>query len=418
MMADRPETSGGPRGKQHVSLPYLTGLLLVLLFAWFLVWFFFYRATAGERLMVASFRQALSFIPATYVEEVDQDKLYEGAMRGMVAQLGDKHSAYLTASQMERLNAETAGEFGGIGLVVTQKNDMPLIVEVHEDGPAHGADIQVGDFITDVDGEGVEGLALDQVVDLIRGKVGTDLELGLLRMATGEALTRKLTREKINLPTVKWEMLEEGIGRLQIASFDEDLPKDVEEALAALEAEGMKGLILDLRRNSGGLVDQAVRVCDMFLEGGRIIRQVSRHKRLQKTVNATPKVRVDAAVPIVILVDEGTASSAEILAGALQANGRATVVGANTVGKGAVSSVVSLRDGSGLAIVVSHYELEGDRIIEGEGVELDVVVGELSDFPKDRDPDKVQAWRDLYARSKEEQLQKAVQILREKLSGP
>lgn len=414
-MADGSQRGQEQRKRRHAFLPYLTSFLLMLLLAWFLVWVFYYRPTTREQLMVASFSHALDFMSRVYVDEVDQAELYQAAMKGMVQSLGDKHSAYLSPAQMGRLNVETKGEFGGIGVTVRQKNGLPLVVEVHEDCPAWRAGIQTGDFITHVDGEDINGLSFDKVIDVIRGNVGTDVELQLLRPAAEETFTVTLTREKISLPNVEWKMLADGIAWLRVASFDLDLAKRVEEALGELTDEGAQGLILDLRGNAGGVVDQAILVSDMFLTEGLIFSQKSRHPKLAKPVDASAPTGIDATVPVVVLVDEGTASSAEIVAGALQANGRATLVGANTVGKGAVSKVLELPDGSGLALIVSYYELAGGQIIEGDGLHPDVVVGRMPPYPEDGDPDKVDAWRELYAKGKEEQLQKAVEVLREKL---
>ncbi len=416
-MSDDPEKSQQRPARRYAYLPYLTWSLLLLLFSWFLIWLLIYRPTTQEQRMVASFAYALRYIPKAYVEQVDEAKLHQAAMEGMVQSLGDRHSAYLTPEQMRFLDVETRGEFGGIGVTVMQKDGLPLVTEVQEDGPASRAGIQAGDLITHAGGRDLGELSLDKAIDLIRGKVGTEVEIGLLRPATKERFVRKLTREKISLPNVQWEMLEDGIGKLRLLLFDESAADKMEDALRELNEHGMRALILDLRGNNGGLVDQAIRVCDMFLSKGEILSQKTRHKQLRKTREASPSVRVAQDVPIVVLVDGGTASSAEIVAGALQANGRATLAGAKTVGKGSVNEVVSLPDGSGLSIIVSYYELAGGRVIEGQGLEPDVVVGEMPPLAKEPGPQDVEAWRKLYAESKEEQLRKAVEILRQKLTG-
>ncbi len=402
----------------YTYLPYLTWSLLLLLVVWFFVWLLFYRPTTQEQRMEASFAYALRYIPRAYVEEVDQAKLHQAAMEAMVKSLGDRHSLYLTPEQMRFLEVETRGEFGGIGVTVMQRDGLPVVTEVREDGPAWRAGIEAGDLMTQVDGRALSELSLDKAVDLIRGKVGTDVELGLERPATGESFVRTLTREKITLPTVEWEVLEGGIGKLRLLLFDENAADKTEEALAELAKQNVRALVFDLRGNNGGLVDQAIRVCDMFLSEGKILSQRTRHKQLQRSREASASVRLAAEVPVVVLVDAGTASSAEIVAGALQANGRATLVGTKTVGKGSVNEVVSLPDGSGLSLIVSYYELEGARIIEGQGLEPDVVVGEVPTLPEEPGPQDVEEWRRLYAESREEQLQKALEILKQKLGGP
>jgi len=402
---------------QYAYLPYLTWALLALLLVWAAVWYFFYRPSTQEQLMVASFASALNYIPKAYVKPVDREVLYQAAMKAMVAALGDRYSAYLTRADMRMLDATTEGEFGGIGVTVTRRDGLPLIVEVLPDSPADRAGLAVGDLITSVDGKDVNGLELDQLVELIRGKVGSSVELGLRRPSTGLSFTRKLVREKIHLPNVEWDMLDGGLGRLRIAFFSRDVADQVERALKELGSQGLRGLLLDLRGNAGGLVEQAVEVCDMFLRGGLIIAQKSRHRELERMEEAKPTVLLGAEVPVVVLVDEATASAAEIVAGALQANGRATLVGTRTVGKGSVTKVVELPDGSGLTVTVSHYLLAGGEMIDGKGLKPDVVVGELPPVPEERTAENIEHWRQLYEKCKADQLARGIQILKDKVGA-
>jgi carboxyl-terminal processing protease len=415
-MASDSGTPGPPGGRQSTHLPVLTWSLLALLLIWFLAWFFVYRPPAEERLRLRGFARALDAIPELYVEEVDQESLYQGALRGMVAALKDKYSVYLTRDQMQRVGEETKGEFAGIGVKLAYP-DARIVREVLPDGPAAQAGIEAGDVITHVDGTTIEGLPPGAIVDMVRGEAGTEVVLTLRRPPAEEAFTRTITRAKIRLPNVESRMLEEGIGLLSVAGFDGDSAEEVEGALKQLSAEGMKGLLVDLRGNSGGLIKQATLMCDMFLSEGLIVGLKSRNGPPEEPTEATPGVIVDPTVPVVVLVDRWTASAAEILAGCLQAHGRAQVVGTGTVGKGAVTTVLPLPDESGIMLTVSHYELEGGWIIEGRGIEPDEVVGELQAPPEHLERAKLRDWL-LAQRDKadKEQLERAVEMLKAELA--
>jgi carboxyl-terminal processing protease len=415
-MASDSGTSGPPGGHQSTHLPILTWSLLALLLIWFIAWFFVYRPPAAERLRLRGFARALDAIPELYVEEVDQELLYRGALRGMVAALNDKYSVYLTRDQMQRVGEETKGEFAGIGVKLAYP-DARIVHEVLPDGPAAQVGIEAGDVITHVDGTALEGLPPGAIVDMVRGEAGSEVVLTVLRPPTEETFTRSITRAKIRLPNVESRMLEEGIGLLRVAGFDSDSAEEVGNALKQLKADGMNGLVMDLRGNSGGLIKQATLMCDMFLSEGLIVGLKSRNGPPEKPTNATPGAIVSPTVPVVVLADRWTASAAEILAGCLQAHGRAEVVGTKTVGKGAVTTVLPLPDQSGIMLTVSHYELEGGGIIEGRGIEPDEVVGELAPPPEDLERAKLRDWF-LAQRDKadEEQLERAVKMLKEELA--
>lgn len=416
-MADQPESSG-PAGGRHGYLPYLTWTLLGLLAVWAAVWFFFYRPTTQERLQVASFARALDMIDHNHVETVDRARLYRKAMEGMVEALDDRYAAYLSPEATQQVDERTRGEFGGIGVVLAVSADRPLVEEVLADGPAARAGVEAGDLITHVEGQPLEGLSLQDVVAMVRGEVGTEVELTFYRESSDESLTRTITRETIRMPSVRWEMVEDGIGLLRLASFDRHCAEETRQALGQMKEQGLAGLVIDVRGNGGGLVRQAVLVCDMFLEEGLILRLAGRHVESEPVQHAEPGTLVGAQVPIACLVDRWTASASEILAGTLQAHGRATVVGTPTVGKGSVTSVVPLPDGSSVVFTVAHYELAGGGVIEGNGVEPDVTVGELPPPPEGMAGRELGLWlRERREEVRGEQLQAALRVIRDKL-GP
>ena len=405
-----------PRKRQYTYLPFLTWSLLALLVAYFLVWFLFYRPSGEERLQTAAFSQALGLIPEAYVGQVDRAALYQGAMKGMVAALKDRYSWYLSPAQLTRLGEDTKGEFGGIGVVLTQSAGKVLVEEVLKDGPAARAGIEAGDLLARVDGEETAGLPLERIVSLVRGEVGSSVTLDLVRAATGQALTCTVVREAIRAPNVEHEMIEDHVGVLRVAAFDETCSEEVRQALLEMKDKGMEGLLLDLRGNSGGLVKQATQVCDMFLDSGRILAIKGRQEPPEPPVDATPGTVLPVTDPVVVLVDRRTASAAEIVAGTLQATGRGTVVGTRTVGKGAVTSVMRLSDGSGLLLTVAHYELADGRIIEGKGIQPDVAAGELPPLPEGLDERAAREWlHQEREKARKNQLDRGLQVLREKL---
>ncbi|MHC4479342.1 MAG: S41 family peptidase, partial [Planctomycetota bacterium] len=344
--------------------------------------------------------------------------LYEAAMKGMVGSLEDRYSAYLTAEQLKRIGEETAGEFAGVGIVLRAADGRALVHRVLPGGPAEGAGVEAGDVITGVDGRDVSEEPLERIAAAVRGDAGDEVELTVLRPATGESLQFRLTRAIILVPNVESEMLEDGIGLVRVVGFDRNSAQEVGVALEELGAAGMKALVLDLRGNSGGLVKQATLVCDMFLSEGLIMGLRTRNGAAEPPAEAGPGMLIEETLPVAVLVDGGSASAAEIVAGALQAHERAAVVGTRTVGKGSVTTVLRLPDESGLILTVAHYVLEGGRLIEGKGIQPDVPAGELRAPPQGLDRPEATEWllREREA-AQEVQFQKAIALLKEKLAA-
>jgi carboxyl-terminal processing protease len=406
--------SEAPRGRsrQYTFLPVLSWILVGLVFTWFTVWFFFYRPSRQERLQEAAFSEALDLIDTFYVDQVDRGALYEGAMEGMVGVLPDPYSVYRTSAQMQQLDEDTRGEFGGIGIVMPPWPEKPLVDQVIQGGPADLAGLRPGDVITHVDGVDVLEMPRDRLVGMIRGEVGTTVELRVLRESTGEELAFLIERGVIEVANVTWEILAPDIGLLALRTFDENCAREIEDALAEMVADGAKGIIFDLRSNSGGLVREAIRICDLFLDKGMILSTRSRGRPTEPPARATEETAVPGDVPVVVLVNGGSASASEIVAGSLQALGRARVVGTRTVGKGAVNQVFHLSDGSGMVITVAHYELAGGRVIQGNGVEPDVLAGEWPERPEDLSVEQLGEWyRSTRAETRAKQMDAALETM-------
>ncbi len=398
---------------QSTSLPYLTGALLFLLACWFLVWAFCSRATPEVRRQTAAITQALERISEDYVEDVDLAVLYEGAMQGMVSALEDKYSTYLTSDQLQGVREETTGEYVGIGVRLAPYTQQTVIDEVLPGGPAMEAGVLAGDIITHVDGEDVGELGRGEVVDRVRGEPGTQVVLRISRAGVEEPLDLALTRRLVRAPNVSWRMVGDGIALVHVRMFDQDSAAEVEDALRELQDEGARAVILDLRGNPGGLVGEAIRMSDAFLSEGLVLGLRGRSDVPRPPVEADPEVALAADIPVVVLVNGGTASAAEIVAGGLQGNGRATVVGTRTVGKGSVTSVISLSDRSGLMLTVSRYQLAGGLVIEGTGIEPDVIAGEPPELPVGLSEEEFPEWvREQSARMRQEQLAAALNVLK------
>ncbi len=413
-MPEDSESEGSSQRSGADYLPLLTWALLGLLCVWFVVWFLFQRPTGVEERRVESFRRALRYVPAYYLYEVEKDRLYEAAMEGMMDSLEDRYSDYVPPGENKRLQEETKGEFGGIGVRVTAQDGLPLVVEVDEEGPAGRAGVREKDLITHVEGEGTADLSLREVVDRIRGEVGTPVRLTLMRPAVEESFQVSLERARISIPNVNWEMLPNDIAYLRLRSFDRNCAEEVQQALGEIQEKEAAGVLLDLRDNAGGLMKQGLSVADAFLDGGVMVRLKGRVEG--RLFRADSEVALKQEVPLVVLVNRMTASASEILAGALQANGRATVVGTRTQGKGTVTELLSLPDGGGLNLAVARYQLADERIVEETGIQPDIVVGELPPPPRD-DPEEVKAWLRRYEQTRREQKKRAIELLEGKIAS-
>ncbi|WP_298328237.1 S41 family peptidase [Asticcacaulis sp.] len=331
--------------------------------------------------MLELFGDVVALVKQNYVVEVDDKKLIEAALQGMLSSL-DPHSNYLSADDFTDLQERTKGAYGGIGLEVQSEDGAVKVVTPMDDTPAMKAGIQSGDFITAIDGTSILGMRLNEAVSKMKGTPETDLTLTIYREGKDEPFDVKLKREIINVKSVKARM-EGAYGYLRISNFNENTARESYEALSDLRTKNpqMKGLILDLRNNPGGLLDQSVGVADLFLEGGEVVSQRGR-KPDDITRYQAHKGDIMNGKPIVVLTNPGTASAAEIVAGALQDHKRASTVGLTTFGKGSVQSVINLGENRAVKMTIARYYTPSGRSIQKTGIEPDLEVAQSRDQAK------------------------------------
>jgi carboxyl-terminal processing protease len=321
------------------------------------------------------FTEVLSYVEANYVDEVEPDKLVQGAIRGMLRTL-DAHSSYMPRDVYREMQVETEGQFGGLGIEITIRDEILTVVSPIEGTPAFRAGIQAGDKIVTVEGESTKDMSLIEAVKLLRGPIDTSVTIGVFREGFKEPKDFSLTRAVIQIKSVRSKMLPESIGYIKLRSFHKNTSEELDEALLDFDERHISGLVLDLRNNPGGLLEQAIAVTDEFIEGGQLIvytkgRLANQNmKGYSKTQGSHPNV------PLVILVNGGSASASEIVAGALQDLKRATIIGTKTFGKGSVQTIIPLSDGSGLRLTTAKYYTPKGRMIHEKGIIPDVIVEE------------------------------------------
>lgn len=324
--------------------------------------------------------EAFGRIKATYVETVEDEKLLEDAIRGMLGGL-DPHSAYLDAEDFEQLREGTSGEFGGLGIEVGMEDGLIKVVAPIDDTPAARAGIRTGDLIVRIDGQPVKGLSLSEAVELMRGEPGSIIKLSIVREGEGSPLNFELKRAVIQVASVKQRMLAPGFGYLRISNFQSNTEQDLREAIAALRTENagpLKGAVLDLRNNPGGVLDAAVGVSDIFLPKGRVVYTEGRLPDSKLEFSAEPDDLLEGA-PLVVLVNGGSASASEIVAGAIQDQRRGLIMGEQTFGKGSVQTIVPIDDETALKLTTARYFTPSGRSIQAQGILPDILLprGEL-----------------------------------------
>lgn len=314
-----------------------------------------------------------------YVEKVDDEKLIKGAINGMLASL-DPHSSFLDAKDFENLKTQTEGSYGGLGLTVSMEDGAVKVITPTEDTPAYRAGIKAGDYITHLNGTLLYGGTLDEAVEQMRGPAGTSIKLTIVRPGREKPFDLTLNREVIEIKPVKWEVKGK-VGVININSFSKTTADNVRSAIVSIEKSlGGKpqGYVIDLRSNPGGLLDQAVEVSDLFLERGEIVSQRGRNARDIERFYARPG-DMTKGLPIVVLVDSGSASAAEIVAGAIQDHHRGVVMGERSFGKGSVQTLLPLSDTSALRLTTARYYTPSGRSVQEGGIEPDLLVPQLTD---------------------------------------
>jgi carboxyl-terminal processing protease len=348
--------------------------------------------TVYENLQI--FSDVLDIVKENYVQEVQSKELVEGAISGMLRTL-DPHSSYLDPDAYKELQVETKGSFGGIGIEITIRDGVLTVVSPLEGTPAYELGIQAGDQILRVDGEPTKEMALMEAVKKMRGPKGTNVVLTIMREEFSKPQDFVITRATIAIRSVRSKTLEPGYGYIRLSQFQSSTALDLRKEIAKLEKENksLKGLILDMRNNPGGLLDQAVKVSDEFLNEGLIVytggRLKSQDMRFEAHMNTKPH-----SYPLVVLVNEGSASAAEIVAGALQDHKRAVVVGVKTFGKGSVQTVMPLRNGAALRLTTALYYTPSGRSIQAKGIEPDIVVERVLPGRIEGDPHGAKAIRE------------------------
>ena len=318
-------------------------------------------------------------VRADYVEKVDDKKLIKGAIDGMLASL-DPHSSYLDTRDFNQMRIQTDGNYGGLGLTVTMEDGAVKVIAPTEDSPGFRAGIKAGDYITHLDGNLIFGGTLDEAVDQMRGKPGTSIKLTLVRAGRDKPFDVTLTREVIDLKPVKWEVKGQ-VGYININGFSKGTGANVRAALMGIDkALGKQplGYVVDLRSNPGGLLDEAVEISDAFIDNGEIVSQRGRDKRDTERYFAK-KGDYAHGLPIVVLIDSGSASAAEIVAGALQDHHRGLVMGERSFGKGSVQTLLQLDDTTALRLTTARYYTPSGRSVQEGGIEPDILVPQLSD---------------------------------------
>lgn len=347
------------------------------------------------------FSDAVSVIRTDYVEDKKSKDLIYGALKGMLSSL-DPYSQFMDPDTYNEMKVETEGEFGGIGIEITLKDDLLTIISPIDDTPAYKAGLKAGDKIVKIGDDVTKDLTLVEAVKRLRGKPGTDVHIIILRESEKKLLEFKITRAIIKIASIKKaEMIEPGIGYIRLSEFQENTPKDLTEALKKLEADGLKGLVLDLRNNPGGLLDVAVDVGGKFLGEGKVVVSTKGRIEAQNIEFKSRNKNNHLNYPMVVMINGGSASASEIVAGALQDYKRAILLGTKSFGKGSVQTVVPMSDGSAIRLTTSKYYTPNGRSIHGLGIVPDIIV-EYEERPaKDKEVEKETALLEKLIDSKE-----------------
>ena len=331
------------------------------------------------------FTEVLSYVEANYVEEVEPERVIHGAIRGMLRSL-DPHSSFMPPEMFGEMQVETEGRFGGLGIEITIRDDVLTVVAPIEETPAFRAGIMAGDQIVLVEGESTKDMTLIEAVKKLRGPEGTEVTIGVMRPGFAEPRDFTIVRAVIKIKSVRWTRLPQDVGYVKVRSFQKTTVTEVKEAIRELETQGMASLVLDLRNNPGGLLDQAISVSELFLDDGKLIVYTKGRLTNQDMKGFSKGGGIWSGRPLAILINGGSASASEIVAGALKDWDRATLIGTQSFGKGSVQTIIPLSDGSGLRLTTAKYYTPNNAEIHGEGITPDIVV-ELEPVSPSDDPE-------------------------------
>ena len=341
-------------------------------------------SSSSNRHDMSEYWRVNDLLHAKFDGDISAEKQAEGAITGMVASLGDPYTTYLTADQSKELSDDLKGSLSGVGIEVGLKNDKLTVIAPIDGAPAALAGIRAGDIIVGVNNEETSSMSLDTAVSKIRGQKGTDVTLKIIR-GSSSPKDYKITRDEITVPSVKTEVKEDGIGYIKISRFGDDTVEAVQNAASELKTKGVKAVVVDLRDNPGGYLDGAVDISSQFMSSGVVVEQRS-SKEKNSVYHAKPGGEL-TEIPVVVLVNNGSASASEIMAGALHDNNRATLVGENTFGKGSVQQLFQLSGGANVKITIAHWFTPKGVNISKEGIHPDIEVKQTAeDFNAGHDP--------------------------------
>ena len=352
---------------------------LLILFSFFFIYLNTVKSAETDIYQkIDLFGEVLEKIYKEYVDEINQSESMDSAINGLLQSL-DPYSAYMSPEIFNEMQTETSGEFGGLGIEVGMESGVVKVISPIDDTPASRAGIKAGDYIVKINNIQVQGKSLSEAVDLMRGPVGSGIELTIRRRGEKKALTFKIIREVIQIQSVKSELLEEDIGYIRLTSFNENSGKQVEKNIKDLEKKNnIKSYILDLRNNPGGLLSQAIKISDFFLNNGEIVSTKSRKASENRKWFAS-EGDLTKGKTLIVLINYGSASASEIVAGALKDHKRAILLGENSYGKGSVQSIIPLKNDGAIRLTVAKYYLPSGKSISEVGVSPDIEIGEESD---------------------------------------
>ena len=325
------------------------------------------------------FGEVLEKISSEYVDEINQSESMDSAINGLLQSL-DPYSAYMSPEILEEMQTETSGEFGGLGIEVGMEAGVVKVISPIDDTPASRAGIKAGDYIVKINNNQVQGKSLSEAVDLMRGPIGSGIELTIRRRGERKALIFNIVREVIQIQSVKTDILENNIGYIRLTSFNDNSGKQIEREIKKLEDnKSVKSYILDLRNNPGGLLNQAIKISDFFLDNGEIVSTKSR-KSFENRKWFAKKGDLTNGKRLIVLINYGSASASEIVAGALKDHKRAILLGENSYGKGSVQSIIPLKNKGAIRLTVAKYYLPSGKSISEVGVSPDIEIEEIENF--------------------------------------